>query len=66
MRWVRDRGWRLEECAEGEPVRLRFDSEEEAVQFALSFGACVGLLDPAGLREKILAAAQEVVGLYER
>jgi predicted DNA-binding transcriptional regulator YafY len=69
MPWVRYRGWRLEEeCAEGEHVRLRlrFDSEEEAVQFALSFGARIEVLDPAGLREKVVAAAQEVVGLYGR
>jgi len=46
MRWVRYRGWRLEEeSAEGERirVRLRFDIEEEAVQFAMSFGGNVQL-----------------------
>jgi predicted DNA-binding transcriptional regulator YafY len=41
MRWIRYRGWRLEEeTMEGNRIRvkLRFDIEEEAVQFALSFG----------------------------
>jgi len=38
---ARYRGWRLEaECAEGDRVRVRvrFDAEEEGLQFALSFG----------------------------
>jgi len=67
MPWVRYRGWRLEEeSAEGGRVRLRmrFDSEEEAVQFALSFRAGIEVLDPAELREKVLAGAREVVGQY--
>src|SRR5437879_1469261 len=37
MRWVRYRGWRLEqESPQGERVRIRvrFDAEEEALQFA--------------------------------
>src|SRR5579864_4303210 len=41
MPWVRYRGWRLEEETEEAGrvrVRLRFDVEEEAVQFALSMG----------------------------
>jgi hypothetical protein len=40
MRWIRYRGWRLEEeQVEGERVRvrLRFDAEKEAIQFSVSF-----------------------------
>jgi predicted DNA-binding transcriptional regulator YafY len=67
MPWVSYRGWRLEEeCAEGARVRLRmrFDSEEEAVQFALSFGAGIEVLDPAELRDRVLDRAREVVKQY--
>jgi predicted DNA-binding transcriptional regulator YafY len=67
MRWVRYRGWRLEEEApEGERVRvrLRFDVEEEAVQFALSFGGDVEVADPCELRDKVLAGALAIVAKY--
>src|SRR5690242_11466596 len=60
MRWIRYRGWRLEEEApEGEfiRVRLRFDVEEEAVQFALSFGGAVEVIEPEILHEKVLDGA---------
>jgi predicted DNA-binding transcriptional regulator YafY len=60
MRWVRYRGWRLEEeTPDGEQVRIRvrFDVEEEAIQFALSFGGDVEVVEPPELRPKILAAA---------
>ena len=55
MRWVRYRGWRLEEEApQGLAilVRLRFDVEEEALQFALSFGGAVEVLEPRGTARK--------------
>src|SRR5258708_8177760 len=58
MRWVRYRGWRLEEeTPEGGRVRvrLRFDVEEEAVQFALSFGAGIEVIEPPELRSAVLA-----------
>jgi predicted DNA-binding transcriptional regulator YafY len=56
VRWVRYRGWRLEEEApEGDRVRvrLRFDVEEEAIQFALSFGGDVEAVEPHELRALI-------------
>jgi predicted DNA-binding transcriptional regulator YafY len=68
MRWVRYRGWRLEqETAEGERirVRLRFDAEEEAVQFALSFGGDIEVIEPHELRAKALAGALAIVGIYK-
>src|SRR5262249_42600545 len=57
MRWVRYRGWRLEEeTPEGERVRIRvrFDAAEEARQFALSFGAAIEVVDPAELRAAVV------------
>ncbi len=68
MPWVRYRGWRLEEeTKEGESVRLRirFDAEEEAVQFALSFGGQVLVIDPPGLREKVRAGALSAAKMHE-
>jgi hypothetical protein len=38
-------------------VRLRFDAEEEAIQFALSFGGDVEAVEPHELRAKVLAGA---------
>jgi predicted DNA-binding transcriptional regulator YafY len=67
MHWVRYRGWRLEEeTAEGQSmrVRLRFDAEEEAVQFALSFAGQIEAIAPTGLRDKVLAGAQAILALY--
>jgi predicted DNA-binding transcriptional regulator YafY len=64
MTWVRYRGWRLEEeAAEGDRVRvrLRFDAEEEALQFALSFGGRIEVVEPAELRERVAASAEEIV-----
>ena len=64
MRWVRYRGWRLEEDKrEGERnrIRLRFDIEEEAVQFALSFGGNIVVLEPAELRDKVFARARAIL-----
>jgi predicted DNA-binding transcriptional regulator YafY len=68
LRWARYRGWRLE--AE-EPagrlvrIRLRFDVEEEALQFALSFGGEVEVMEPIALREKACQAARDIVRRYE-
>jgi len=64
MRWARYRGWRLEEeSPEGDRarIRVRFDAEEEAVQFALSFGGAVEVVDPPGLRKKVLAGARAII-----
>jgi predicted DNA-binding transcriptional regulator YafY len=69
MQWVRYRDWRLEEetDAPGAPsvrIKLRFDSEEEALQFALSFGPRIEAIDPPDLRAKILDSAQKIVDRY--
>ena len=64
MRWIRYRGWRLEEetPADGRVrVRLRFDIEEEAVQFALSFGAKLEVVEPAELCALVVECAEAVV-----
>jgi predicted DNA-binding transcriptional regulator YafY len=64
MRWVRYRGWRLEEeTLKGDRVRLklRFDIEDEAVQFALSFGGDIEVIEPGELREKVLAGARAIL-----
>ncbi len=39
-------------------VRMRFDAEEEALQFALALGASVEVLEPAALRARVLAMAE--------
>jgi predicted DNA-binding transcriptional regulator YafY len=67
LHWARYRGWRLEEetpAGAKVRIRIRFDAEEEAVQFALSFGPRIEVIDPAALRSLVLAAAKEIVGLY--
>jgi predicted DNA-binding transcriptional regulator YafY len=67
MPWVRYRGSRLqEETPEGERirVRLRFDVEEEALQFALGYGTAVEAIEPAELRDKVRAAARELADFY--
>jgi predicted DNA-binding transcriptional regulator YafY len=64
MRWIRYRGWRLDEEIperDGIRVKLRFDIEEEAVQFVLSFGGDLEVIDPPELHEKVLARAQAIV-----
>ena len=69
MRWVRYRGWRLlEETPECDHtrVRIRFDVEEEAVQFALSFGGEVEAIEPSELRAKVLAGARATLLRYVR
>jgi predicted DNA-binding transcriptional regulator YafY len=72
MQWVRYRGWRLEQetagAADGQPVRvrLRFDVEEEAIQFALSFGGQIKVIEPPELRAKVVAGAQAIAALYHR
>jgi len=69
MRWVKYRGWRLlEEKAEAGRVaiRLRFDAAEEALQFALSFGAALEVVEPVELRTRVAEAAREILRAYER
>jgi predicted DNA-binding transcriptional regulator YafY len=64
MRWIRYRGWRLEDEI-GQTgfvrVKLRFDAEEEAVQFALSFGGAVEVIEPPELRDKVFAGARAIL-----
>lgn len=43
---------------------MRFDVEEEACQFALSFGGQAEVLDPPSLREKVIAAAKALLTNY--
>ena len=67
--WVRYRGWRLiEETLEGDRhrVRLRFDSSLEARQFALAFGPELEVVEPAELKDEVVAAAAAVVAAYSR
>jgi predicted DNA-binding transcriptional regulator YafY len=45
-------------------VALRFDIEEMACEYALGFGTQLEVLEPATLRERVLAAAQNVVAFY--
>jgi predicted DNA-binding transcriptional regulator YafY len=67
MRWARYRGWRLEEeQQEGNRVRIRvrFDAEEEARQFALAFAGDAEVIEPADLRDKVLQAARGTIERY--
>jgi predicted DNA-binding transcriptional regulator YafY len=67
MRWARYRGWRVEEEKPVEDrvwLRMRFDIEEEALQFALSFGGDIEIIQPAELKAKVLAGALAIVTLY--
>jgi predicted DNA-binding transcriptional regulator YafY len=43
---------------------MRFDSEGEACQFALSFGGEIEVLDPESLRAKVVEGAQEILDRY--
>ena len=46
-------------------VRMRFQFEEDAAGLALGFGTKVEVVEPEGLRGKILRTAQEVVRFYK-
>lgn len=43
---------------------LRFDVEEMAVEYALSFGSKMEVLQPETLREKVITAAEGVIAFY--
>lgn len=45
-------------------VKIRFDAEHEACQFALSFGGDAEVLEPESLREKVIAAARATIEVY--
>jgi predicted DNA-binding transcriptional regulator YafY len=55
-----------QETDDGDHVRLRmrFDAEEEALQFALALGASVEVLEPEALRARVLATAESLVRRY--
>ncbi|HEX8845692.1 MAG TPA: YafY family protein [Pyrinomonadaceae bacterium] len=45
-------------------VAMRFQFEEEACEYVLSFGTEVEILEPAHLREKVVRMAQRVIDFY--
>ena len=45
-------------------VSLRFDVEEMACEYVLSFGAQMEVLEPPSLREKVIKMAESVVAFY--
>ncbi|HEY0003772.1 MAG TPA: YafY family protein [Pyrinomonadaceae bacterium] len=45
-------------------VWLRFDVEEMACEYVLSFGAAMEVLEPLSLREKVVRMAQDVIDFY--
>jgi predicted DNA-binding transcriptional regulator YafY len=45
-------------------VSVGFDVEEMACEYALSFGSKLEVLEPRSLREKVIAAAQQVLEFY--
>ena len=47
-------------------LTIRFDAEEEACHFALSFGPEAEVLDPEPLREKVVRAAQDTLEMYAK
>jgi predicted DNA-binding transcriptional regulator YafY len=67
MPWIRYRGRRLEtETLEGSRfrIRVRFDVMEEALHFALAYGAAVEVCEPEELRERVCAAAAALLRRY--
>ena len=47
-------------------VSVRFDVEEMACEYALGFGPNLEVLEPRSLREKVIAAAQQVLEFYSK
>ena len=45
-------------------VAMRFDVEEMACEYALSFGSRMEVLEPETLREKVIDAARSVIAFY--
>jgi predicted DNA-binding transcriptional regulator YafY len=45
-------------------VSLRFDIEEMACEYALSFGALLEVLEPLALRRKVIEMAERVISFY--
>ena len=46
-------------------ARMRFQFEEDAAALALGFGTRLEVVEPAGLRQKIVGMAEEVVAFYK-
>jgi predicted DNA-binding transcriptional regulator YafY len=67
MGWVRWRSRTIEEeVRDGDRIRIRvrFDVAEEALHFALAFGAAIEVVEPAELRTRVLEAATALVERY--
>jgi predicted DNA-binding transcriptional regulator YafY len=47
-------------------LRIRFDAQFAACQFALSWGSQIEVVDPPELREQVMRAARDIVNFYER
>jgi predicted DNA-binding transcriptional regulator YafY len=47
-------------------LEMQLQVEHNALEYALSFGACIEVLQPESLRERVVAAARGTVALYER
>jgi predicted DNA-binding transcriptional regulator YafY len=45
-------------------VQVRFDVEEMAIEYTLSFGPCVEVIAPEALRDKVIEMAQSVIAFY--
>jgi predicted DNA-binding transcriptional regulator YafY len=45
-------------------VRVCFDVEEMAVEYALSFGPCIEVIAPEALRDKVIEMARSVIAFY--
>jgi predicted DNA-binding transcriptional regulator YafY len=56
----------VEEAPDGDKTRItmRFDVAEEALHFALSFGADLEVLAPPELRERVMIAAAATLAMY--
>ncbi len=71
--WIRSM-WRYARIVNEEPpdaagwieLSVQFEVEEEACQYVLSFGPQIEVLEPQGLREKVIHLAQSVVAFYTR
>ena len=45
-------------------VKVGFDVEEIACEYALGFGDSLKVIEPESLKEKVIAAAHSVVRMY--
>ncbi len=46
------------------PLEMLFEEEHNAVEYILSFGARIEVLEPAALREQVIAAAEALLARY--